>query len=145
MARTTSPNVRATPTWVTCPPLAALTTIAPVPANTRANVPNSSAASFLITPPGSAQRPLDHVQGPSTMSDDLRQKNSQPGDEGLEPGQGVRVDAVADLGRVDGPADQSGLLEDLQMLRHGGLGGRLVGRDSGHDVAADARLAGQED
>src|SRR5688572_7105916 len=52
MASTTRPNVSATPTWVTCPPLAALTTIAPVPAKTRANVPTNSAAILLpITPP----------------------------------------------------------------------------------------------
>src|SRR5215469_12606294 len=44
---TTSPNVSAIPTWVTAPPLTSLTTMAPVPANTRANVPMNSAMNGL--------------------------------------------------------------------------------------------------
>ena len=45
-ASTTSPNVSATPGWVTAP-VAAFTTTAPVPANTGAKVPTASAASRL--------------------------------------------------------------------------------------------------
>src|SRR5262249_28476324 len=36
------------PTWVTVPPLTSLMTMAPVPANTKAKVPISSAASLFI-------------------------------------------------------------------------------------------------
>src|SRR5262249_2675860 len=46
-----SPNVKAIPTWETAPPVTSLITIAPVPANTRAKVPNVSAASFRIVSP----------------------------------------------------------------------------------------------
>src|SRR5262249_17451526 len=49
MASTTRPKVRATPTWVTAPRLTSLTTTAPVPANTRANVPRPSAATRFMT------------------------------------------------------------------------------------------------
>src|SRR4051812_29813647 len=48
MAVTTRPNVSAMPTWVMVPPLTSLIVMAPVPANTSANVPNNSAASFLL-------------------------------------------------------------------------------------------------
>src|SRR5437763_9164188 len=51
MARTTSPNVAAIPAWVTTPPWTSLTTIAPVPAKTRANVPTSSATTFRTIRP----------------------------------------------------------------------------------------------
>src|SRR6266550_5443708 len=48
MASTTSPNVRPIPTWDTAPPATSLMMMAPVPANTRENVPKNSAASFFI-------------------------------------------------------------------------------------------------
>src|SRR2546430_4674713 len=48
MASTTSPNVRPIPTWDTLPPATSLMMMAPVPANTRENVPKNSAASFFI-------------------------------------------------------------------------------------------------
>src|SRR6266446_6175738 len=48
MASTTSPNVRPIPTWDTAPPATSLMIMAPVPANTRENVPKNSAASFFI-------------------------------------------------------------------------------------------------
>src|SRR5205823_12175166 len=47
IARTIRPNVSATPTCVTTPPLVSLITIAPVPAKTRANVLRNSAADFF--------------------------------------------------------------------------------------------------
>src|SRR6187402_382429 len=52
MAMTTRPNVSEMPTWVTLPPKLSLTTTAPVPANTRENVPMISAKYFdvLISP-----------------------------------------------------------------------------------------------
>src|SRR6266436_1516440 len=48
MARTTSPNVKATPAWVMAPLVVSLIMMAPVPANTRANVPSASATYFFI-------------------------------------------------------------------------------------------------
>src|SRR6266851_3170738 len=48
MASTTSPNVRPMPTWDTAPPATSLMIMAPVPANTRENVPKNSAASFFM-------------------------------------------------------------------------------------------------
>src|SRR5262249_5161291 len=48
MAKTISPNVRAMPTWDTAPALISLMTMAPVPANTRQNVPRNSAPSLRI-------------------------------------------------------------------------------------------------
>src|SRR5262245_42697961 len=49
MASTTRPNVRAIPTWVMPPPLTSLMTMAPVPENTRANVPiNSAMKDFML-------------------------------------------------------------------------------------------------
>lgn len=47
-ARTTNPKVMAIPTWVLDPPLTSLTTMAPVPASTRAMVPKASAASLRL-------------------------------------------------------------------------------------------------
>src|SRR5438093_3803209 len=49
MAITTSPNVSEIPTCVMPPPVAALMTIAPVPAKTRAKVPTISASSLFST------------------------------------------------------------------------------------------------
>src|SRR5215471_10496171 len=43
------PKVSAIPTWVMAPALTSLIMIAPVPAKTRAKVPNSSAQSFFIS------------------------------------------------------------------------------------------------
>jgi hypothetical protein len=58
-------------------------------------------------------------------------------DEGLETTQHPGLDAVADARAVDVPSDEAGLLEDLEVLRDGGLGeGKLA-----HDVAAHAGLA----
>src|SRR5712691_5918983 len=48
MASTTSPNVKAMPACVMAPLLVSLITMAPVPAKTRANVPNASATYFYI-------------------------------------------------------------------------------------------------
>src|SRR5262249_21318414 len=45
---TTSPNVSATPTWVTAPDVTSSMTIAPVPMNTRTNVPKHSAVQARI-------------------------------------------------------------------------------------------------
>src|SRR6266481_250862 len=63
MASTTSPNVRAIPTWDTAPLATSLMMMAPVPANTRQNVPKNSAASFfmnglLLILPRQRRRPL---------------------------------------------------------------------------------------
>src|SRR5688500_6363050 len=52
---TTRPNVIATPTWVTAP-VRSSTTTAPVPANTRMNVPIVSAA-YLLAVGGVTQSP----------------------------------------------------------------------------------------
>jgi hypothetical protein len=48
MASTINPNVIETPTWVTAPPDTWSITIAPVPQNTNAKVPMSSAIPFFI-------------------------------------------------------------------------------------------------
>src|SRR3954465_2792734 len=47
IASTIRPNVSEIPTCVIAPPLTSLMTIAPVPANTRANVPTDSALSLF--------------------------------------------------------------------------------------------------
>src|SRR5438309_9983107 len=63
MASTTRPNVKATPTCETPPWLVLSITIAPVPANTRANVPNASATSLRIVPSHpSHRRPVQDGQ-----------------------------------------------------------------------------------
>ena len=61
-------------------------------------------------------------------------------DERLQPAQRAGLDAVADPGTVDLPADEPRLLQHLEVLGDGGLGEReLV-----DDVTADARLAADE-
>src|SRR4051794_19334956 len=54
------------PTWVTVPPVTSLMTTAPVPANTRANVPSPSAATFLVMRSAPTARP--GPPAPSTIS-----------------------------------------------------------------------------
>src|SRR3954462_3432897 len=49
IARTIKPKVKAIPGCVTAPPLTWFMTIAPVPANTRKNVPSASAKYFLYS------------------------------------------------------------------------------------------------
>ena len=61
---------------MTVPPLTSLTTMAPVPANTRANVPKTSAASFRIRLPSQqdAARPVTPARSP-----DLFHQAPRPG------------------------------------------------------------------
>src|SRR5262245_42518495 len=54
------------PTCVTVPPLTSLTTMAPVPANTRANVPSASAASLRIPSSSAAASP---APAPAAVAD----------------------------------------------------------------------------
>jgi hypothetical protein len=61
--------------------------------------------------------------------------------ERLQTPQGAGLDAVADPGTVDVAADEAGVLEHLQVLRHR----RLRERQLVHDVAADAGLAADEE
>ena len=45
----------------------------------------------------------------------------QAANQRAQPAQRVRLDAVTDAGAVDLSADQSGVLEHLEVLRHRGL------------------------
>src|SRR5512140_3469314 len=55
-------------------------------------------------------------------------------DERLEPAQGRRLEAVADMRPVDLSPDQASILQDLEVLRDRGLGQRQLV----DDVPADA-------
>src|SRR4051794_17354809 len=59
MASTTRPNVRAAPTCDTAPPCTSLTTMAPVPAKTRAKVPKDSAGPCVASSPRLHREDLD--------------------------------------------------------------------------------------
>src|SRR5665647_1996557 len=79
----------------------------------------------------------------SMMDDilDIRKRLSQAADKILEAAQRERLDAVADPRPVDFAAEQPGILENLEVLGHGGLRqGQLV-----HDGAADAGVLADED
>lgn len=58
----------------------------------------------------------------------------QPADERFEAPQCARLDAVTDAWPIHVATDEPGLLQDLQVLRHGGLRERKLV----HDVAANA-------
>jgi len=49
---------------------------------------------------------------------------SQPGDKRLEARNRLRMDAVTDTWRINFAADQSGILEHLEVLGNGSLGER---------------------
>jgi hypothetical protein len=60
-------------------------------------------------------------------------RSSDAGDEGFQSSEGVWFNAIADARSVDLAADKAGVLQDLEVLRHGGLRERQLV----HDVAAD--------
>ena len=62
-------------------------------------------------------------------------------DEGFQTPEDVRLDAVADARSIDFPADEPGVLQDLEVLRHGGLRERKLV----DDVAADAGVAADQE
>jgi len=62
-------------------------------------------------------------------------------DEGLQATEDVRLDAIADPRTVDLAADETCLLQDLEVLRHR----RLRERQLVDDVTADARLPADEE
>jgi hypothetical protein len=65
---------------------------------------------------------------------------SESADERLEAAKALRVDAVAGPRAIDLALDEARLLEDLEVLRDGGLGQwELV-----HDLAADTRASSCE-